>query len=155
MQHYEPMVHELDARQAFSARLHQALDALGLPVRGRATWLHDRTGLSQKAVGKWLNAESMPDTKRLEGLAKLLSVDARWLLSGQGEAAGVGGEAAQAAGAGEAPIDLAAVESMLNGLSPTARDHVERIAELAREGTLSDADLGALLHLLERKTSRE
>ncbi|WP_170123459.1 S24 family peptidase [Plasticicumulans acidivorans] len=88
MRHHEPMVHELDARQAFSTRLHQALDALGLPMRGRATWLHDRTGLSQKAVGKWLNAESMPDTKRLEGLAKLLSVDARWLLSGLGEMGG-------------------------------------------------------------------
>lgn len=80
------MVQELDARQTFSARLHQALGALGLPVRGRATWLHERTGLSKKAAGKWLNAEAMPETKRIEGLAKLLNVDARWLLSGQGVA---------------------------------------------------------------------
>lgn len=68
----ERMVHGTDSRNDFAAHLHLALDALGRPMRGRAAWLAEQTGLSAKGCGKWLSGEAMPDTKRLEGLAKLL-----------------------------------------------------------------------------------
>lgn len=40
---------------------------------------------------------------------------------------------------------------VLSGLSPAAREHVERIAELSRQGELSDEDFASLLRLLERR----
>lgn len=65
--------------------MHHAMDVLGHDSRGRGAWLAARTGLSPKACGKWLAGESMPETKRIRFLAKLLQVDALWLLTGEGE----------------------------------------------------------------------
>lgn len=154
------MVQELDARQTFSARLHQALGALGLPVRGRATWLHERTGLSKKAAGKWLNAEAMPETKRIEGLAKLLNVDARWLLSGQGVAPEDDNEQPSRQttllpeAGGEAPALAARLDALRARATPRTSASLDAIAAAAAAGRLNEADL-ALLHTIAERLSKK
>lgn len=40
-------------------------------------------GVSQKGARKWLEAESIPDTKRIPQMAARLGVSAEWLLTGR------------------------------------------------------------------------
>ena len=83
--------HDMDARVAFARRLNQALDANGYPLKGqgRQTAVAKRFDVSQKGARKWLEAESIPEMKRLPAIASVLGVTVEWLLSGQGEAPGL------------------------------------------------------------------
>lgn len=74
---------ESDGRKDFAARLLKAATEAGYPARGTAARLATEMGISERGVGKWLGAETMPDTKRLERLANLLGVSAEWLLTGR------------------------------------------------------------------------
>ncbi|CAG9256145.1 hypothetical protein PCAR4_40231 [Paraburkholderia caribensis] len=76
-----------DRRQAFSARLNEALDHIRFPAkgRGRQQALADQMGVSQKGARKWLEGESMPEQVRLEALADWLQVNFEWLAKGTGE----------------------------------------------------------------------
>lgn len=71
--------------QAFSGRLNRALDEYGVPPKGKG-----RQGavaklfqVSQKGARKWLEAEGMPDTKKLPGICEELGVRLEWLLRGE------------------------------------------------------------------------
>lgn len=81
----EHMVHEqlADGRHGFAHRLKQALSDAGYQDWGAGVRLARELGISARAVGKWLNGETMPDTKRLEQLAALLRVSVEWLLTGK------------------------------------------------------------------------
>jgi phage repressor protein C with HTH and peptisase S24 domain len=74
-----------DERQAFSARLNQALDAAGVPpkTQGRQTAVGKMFGVTQKGARKWLEAEAIPETKRLPQIAAKLAVSVEWLLTGR------------------------------------------------------------------------
>jgi phage repressor protein C with HTH and peptisase S24 domain len=80
-----------DGRQDFAQRLRRALLGAGYPERGGATRLARDLGISERAVGKWLNGESMPDTKRLDALSRTLGVPAEWLLTGRPAASPLAG----------------------------------------------------------------
>lgn len=73
-----------DERKAFSARLNQALDANEIPPKsqGRQTVVGKMFGVSQKGARKWLEAEAIPETKRLPQIADRLGVSVEWLLTG-------------------------------------------------------------------------
>lgn len=72
-------------KQAFSQRLHRALDYAHIPKkRGRPAAVAKLFGVSREAARKWLDAESIPDTKRIPQIARRLQVRAEWLLSGVG-----------------------------------------------------------------------
>lgn len=68
----------------FSKRLHQAMDASGYPVRGRARILSKQFSISDKGAGKWLNADAIPETSKIPLIAQFLKVNTEWLLSGSG-----------------------------------------------------------------------
>lgn len=74
-----------DHQFEFSKRLNLALENKGLQERGRATELAKVFGVTPKAAGKWLNADSIPDTKRIIDLALWLEVSVEWLLTGNGK----------------------------------------------------------------------
>lgn len=74
-----------ESREAFAQRLKQsALDA-GYPSYGMAADLARHMGVTPKAVGKWLNAESLPGASKIAKLAQLLGVKVEWLAWGAGE----------------------------------------------------------------------
>lgn len=76
-----------EAKTAFAKRLNDALADKGYPQRGSAQRLkrEAKFEISDRAINKWLKAESMPDHHNIELLAKFLSVNFNWLAAGQGE----------------------------------------------------------------------
>lgn len=71
---------------AFTKRLNEALDDNNFPPKGegRQTAAAARFGVSQKGARKWLEAEGMPRTSKINVIAKKLGVRAAWLQSGEG-----------------------------------------------------------------------
>ncbi|ERL54977.1 LexA family protein [Psychrobacter aquaticus] len=76
-----------DAKTAFAKRLNDALTEKGYPQRGSAQRLKREAGfdISDRAINKWLKAETLPDHHNIELLAKFLGVNFNWLAAGQGE----------------------------------------------------------------------
>lgn len=75
-----------DPKQEFSDRLNRALDRIGVPPKGkgRQVELAKMFSVSQKGARKWLEGESIPDTKRLPEMTARLNVNGEWLLTGHG-----------------------------------------------------------------------
>ncbi len=75
-----------DPKEEFARRLNAALDAAGVPPkgRGRQVTVAKMFGVSQKGARKWLVGEALPTTKRIALIAKRLGVRGEWLLTGQG-----------------------------------------------------------------------
>lgn len=78
-----------EAKVAFAKRLNEILSEKGYIQRGRAQRLKREAGfgISDRAINKWLNAESLPDHHNIEVLSKFLGVNFNWLAAGQGERA--------------------------------------------------------------------
>jgi len=76
-----------DAKVAFAKRLNDALTEKGYTQRGSAQRLKREAGfdISDRAINKWLKAETLPDHHNIEFLAKFLGVNFNWLAAGQGE----------------------------------------------------------------------
>ena len=76
-----------NAKIAFAKRLNDILDSKGYTPRGRAQRLKREAGfdISDRAINKWLKAETLPDHHNIEALAKFLNVNFNWLAAGQGE----------------------------------------------------------------------
>ncbi|MEN4981554.1 hypothetical protein [Acinetobacter modestus] len=70
-------------KEDFAKRLHQGMDLIGYPVRGRARILSREFNISDKGAGKWLNGETIPETSKIPHLANFLKVNAEWLLTGK------------------------------------------------------------------------
>jgi len=69
----------------FADRLNRALKGAGIPDdRSRRSRLAQEFGVSRESVRKWLVGESIPDTKRIEEIAKYCGARGEWLLTGQG-----------------------------------------------------------------------
>ena len=86
-----------DEKQAFAARLNEALNDIRFPAKGagRQGGLGAKMGVSQKGARKWLEGESIPETSRMFELARWLGVNFEWLATGRGDKrAGVEVEAA-------------------------------------------------------------
>lgn len=75
------------SKESFAARIREVLDEMGFTERGRAQRIKREGGftVSDRAINKWLNAESMPDHHNMEALAKYLNVQFNWLAAGQGD----------------------------------------------------------------------
>lgn len=83
------MVAKENIRREFSKRLHLACDEAGVRERGRAVDIqsHLKTKsmtATTTAIGKWLNAEAVPEADKLRQLANWLGVRAEWLEYGLG-----------------------------------------------------------------------
>lgn len=76
-----------DAKIAFAKRLNDTLTGKGYTQRGSAQRLkrEAKFEISDRAINKWLKAETLPDHHNIEVLAKFLGVNFNWLAAGQGE----------------------------------------------------------------------
>jgi len=76
-----------EAKIAFAGRLNEILDDKSYTDRGRAQRLKREAGfdISDRAINKWLRAESLPEHHNIDYLAKFLGVNFNWLAAGQGE----------------------------------------------------------------------
>lgn len=63
----------------FVVRLNKAMDAYGLPERGRPAWLAKQLKISVTAAQKYLNGSAMPKGSRYAELAACLRVNVGWL----------------------------------------------------------------------------
>ena len=74
-------------KQNFAARLNEALDDAGIPLKGmgRQSSLVRMLGVSHRLAKKWLDGEEFPPTSKMVRLASELQVRSNWLFSGQGE----------------------------------------------------------------------
>jgi hypothetical protein len=74
--------------KSFAERLNKKLDAAGAPdwANGRQRWVaaffKKEFKISEIGVRKWMMAEGMPDTKKLDAIATLLDTSVNYLLSG-------------------------------------------------------------------------
>ena len=73
-------------KDGFAARLHEALDDLGWPQRGRASKLRGMLPftMSEKGVKKWLDGESRPEQDKLAIICAITGCLGEWLLTGIG-----------------------------------------------------------------------
>lgn len=155
------------AKEAFAARIHEVLNEMQFSERGRAQRIKREGGfdVSDRAINKWLNGESMPDHHNIEALAKYLNVNFNWLAAGQGEIQ------AQASGNNN---DIQA-QSLLLSSSPSVIDLMNNLREMEKNNKLtpelvrllnatvdtfknlnqtqeSQVDIGHLLELAKGKT---
>ncbi len=77
------MVYPVNRATQFANRLNKACDEQGIPVRGRAGYIrsHLPYDLSVVAIRKWLNGDSIPDTKRLADIAAIVGSTVEELLN--------------------------------------------------------------------------
>ncbi|WP_157862485.1 helix-turn-helix domain-containing protein [Nitrosococcus halophilus] len=79
------VVNTQQSKKDFAARLDKALTYAGIPQgRNRIASVSKMFGVSREAVRKWLAGESIPDTKRIAGIAQRTGVRGEWLLTSQG-----------------------------------------------------------------------
>ncbi|QBQ55783.1 helix-turn-helix domain-containing protein [Nitrosococcus wardiae] len=79
------VVNTEQSKKDFAARLDKALAYAGIPQgRNRMASVSKMFGVSREAVRKWLAGESIPDTKRIAGIAQRTGVRGEWLLTSQG-----------------------------------------------------------------------
>ena len=103
-----------NAKAAFAKRLNKILDNKGYTPRGRAQRLKREAGfdISDRAINKWLKAETLPEHHNIEVLAQFLGVNFNWLAAGQGE----------------------------DGRVPTPNELMQQIKEIENRGTSESLD---------------
>ncbi|MFM2477396.1 LexA family protein [Celerinatantimonas sp. MCCC 1A17872] len=79
------MAHK-NQQDQFAERLNKALNALNVPKRGRAKYIQENLpmDISVVAIRKWLNGESIPDTKKLSAVAGIAGTSVESLLGMKG-----------------------------------------------------------------------
>lgn len=77
-------------KKGFSERLNLSLDNRGVPMRGRASAIHQyfvsiSSSLSITAIRKWLTGDSVPSRENIKVLSKWLNVTPEWLEYGNND----------------------------------------------------------------------
>lgn len=145
--HNEPMVTNEKIRSEFADRLKKSITESGQPIRGAAVRLHELTGKSANAAGKWLKGESMPTPENLQKICRWLNVREEWLEYGR-----------EPMRPGMASNDFYRVEERAHELaqlaSPRSLRMLNNIAEAAQDGRLTEDDLILLEQIATRIAAR-
>lgn len=74
-------------REAFSKRLNEICDDMGVPPKGdgRQLRLAKKFDVNQKGARKWLEGEAMPQMTTMIAIARWADVSIEWLITGRGE----------------------------------------------------------------------
>ncbi len=73
-----------DPKLAFAERLKEIADAKGLKQRGRQSALAKLLDITQPAVKKWFDGDSLPELEHMIRLATWAGVCVEWLCTGRG-----------------------------------------------------------------------
>lgn len=140
----EPMVHAYELRAAFAQRLKTAIAAEGMEEWGAQARIAKETGVTPKAVSKWMNSESMPSAAKLLALAKLLNVRREWLQYGDG--------GMRPGSVVQEPLQpyVKDIEALAGLATPRSLAVLDRLGLAARQGRLTEEDID----LLDRIASR-
>lgn len=134
--------------KTFAGRFNQALDELPPGVRpprkgaGRQQFVARMFRVSQKGARKWLEGEALPRLARIPQIAGKCGINGEWLLTGQGPMRPV------AVSSGGNP--QAAEPTAAHRTDPVTRRLLAQIAEAHAASRLSDADIAALEHIVQR-----
>lgn len=116
-------------REAFSKRLNEICDDMGVPPKGdgRQLRLAKRFEVNQKGARKWLEGEAMPQMTTMIAIARWADVNIEWLITGRGEKRNTN--------VVQQPVSpyLARVECALSALPPAMQGiavaHIEALAK--------------------------
>jgi transcriptional regulator with XRE-family HTH domain len=74
--------------KGFADRFNEKLNEAGAPdwSEGRQQWVATKFGVSTTAARKWMMAEGMPRTDKLQDMARKLNTTFEYLISGNGDA---------------------------------------------------------------------
>lgn len=75
-----------DEKLAFARRFNHALDAAGVPPKGknRMKLVAEMFGVTPKAAQKWTAGDAVPETARGMEIAEKLQISFEWLMTGRG-----------------------------------------------------------------------
>ncbi|SJN14850.1 hypothetical protein CZ787_17210 [Halomonas citrativorans] len=119
----------------------------GQPIRGAAVRLHELTGKSANAAGKWLKGESMPTPENLQKICHWLNVREEWLEYGR--------EPMRRGAASSEPYRVEEHAQELAQLaSPRSLRMLNNIAQAAQDGRLTEDDLILLEQIANRIAAR-
>jgi hypothetical protein len=76
-----------DKKILFSERLNKILDQHNFPPKnmGRVSLLAEMFSMTQKGAGNWINAKSIPPSKKINEICEKLKVSKEWLVFGESE----------------------------------------------------------------------
>ncbi len=74
-------------REAFSQRLNEICDDMGVPPKGNGRQLKvaKQFEVNQKGARKWLEGEAMPQMTTMIAIARWAEVSIEWLITGRGD----------------------------------------------------------------------
>lgn len=134
----------------FSDRLLIAVEKAGVKRHGAGMWLASFTHVTVKAANKWLNGESVPRREKVESIASHTGVRAEWLLFGNGQMTNTYNSASSVSEA--SPLDL---EKLITKATPRTQIELEKIAEAAADGRLTEDDIKLLKAIADRLAKKD
>lgn len=134
----------------FSDRLLIAVERAGVKRHGAGIWLAKLTDVTVKAANKWLNGESVPRRDKIEKISLKTGVRSEWLLFGNGQ---ITNQYIQPDAVKE-NLNVS-IESLMTKASPRSLIELEKIAEAAADGRLTEDDIKLLKAIADRLAKKD
>jgi len=134
----------------FSNRLLQAVERVGVKRHGAGKWLSKLTEVTVKAANKWLNDESTPRREKIEKIARETGVRVEWLMFGNGSMT----VKYDKEGLVSEPVSLG-IEKLMTKATPRSQVELEKIAQAAAEGRLTEEDINLLKAIADRLAKKD
>lgn len=134
----------------FSDRLLKAVERAGIKRHGAGMWLASFTDVTVKAANKWLNGESVPRREKVEKISAKTGVRSEWLMFGNGQMT-----------VQYSPFDMINEESpepfeaLMTKATPRTQIELEKIAEAAADGRLTEDDIKLLKAIADRLAKKD
>lgn len=138
------------AKSDFAQRLNKTLDACGVKSRGRASEVHKQfllrdIEITQPAIRKWLEGESLPGRSNILILAAWLGVRPEWLEYGQED---------ENYAIHYPPVsDLSVIQRRLDDMDQARRSVVGEVISLITDDKFKHVDLLMLRSIAQRLSS--
>ena len=134
----------------FTERLLVAVERSGVKRHGAGMWLASLTEVTVKAANKWLNGESVPRREKVEKIVSSTGVRAEWLLFGNGQMTNAYSSASSVSE--PSPLDL---KKLITKATPRTQIELEKIAEAAADGRLTEDDIKLLKAIADRLAKKD
>lgn len=135
-------------KKGFSERLNLSLDNHGVPMRGRASAIHQyfvskSSPLSITAIRKWLTGDSFPSRENIIVLSKWLNVSPEWLEYGNSDTE-------EFANLSRHKFDWQIFQKRIEASSKSKQYLLMEIADSLTNSNLDDSDLVLIRALVKR-----
>lgn len=134
----------------FSDRLLLAVEKAGVKRHGAGMWLSSLTHVTVKAANKWLNGESVPRREKVESIASHTGVRAEWLLFGNGPMTNTYNSEFSVS-----EPSAHELEKLITKATPRTQAELQKIAEAASDGRLTEEDIKLLKAIADRLAKKD